>query len=541
MSEMYFDRPCPSCGGRVRRSSDRSYAECVQCGKRFRLQEQKPSSPQEKAGESGFSAPLLRYKRRIARDLGRLWDKLRRRLRDYNIVFPKKKRSTTSSPVGMNQGQEALYRARQKQLAGHRESTVAPPPPTRGEKLERFAQSHRILTLVSLLLVAALLLTGITVGVSSCVKNSRINKGRFTFYYGALEPIKERETYKFVTDNGKCMKINLTQVADLCGLTRTGSHDSPKYAVADGSTYVIFTIGSKIALVNGSRYEMACPAIYDGKDRLWVDLYFADDILAGITVNVDTETNTVNVTRNTLAGGSVLNPIYETVMISAGNRTVYTSAGASTSLDLTYKTDVSAYLSHMRPQDPSYLLLTNKDNPLSADYLPSDLVTLTVPTKRKLELRASAAMALEAMFREMAADGVTDIFVTSAYRSYSYQKSLYDKYLGEYIAAGLSYEEAVKKVDSDTARPGYSEHQTGLCVDFFTSTMAKLEDFERTEACAWLKENAWRFGFILRYPADKTSTTGYTYESWHYRFVGVEAAVEIYSKGWCFEDYLRNS
>ena len=541
MPDIYFNRPCPSCGGRVRESSDHQYAECTRCGKRFRLREKKASPSAPPVGtESSFTAMWLRYKKRIGRDASNLLQKLKRRLRDYHITIPLKKKSTSSPPT-MNQGQEALYQARRRQLNGHRTSTIAPPPPTTGEKIEGFIRSHRILSLVSLSLAVLLLLTGITAGISACVKESRINKSRFTFLYGDIEPIKERATYKFVTDNGKCMKINLSAIADLCGLTRTGSHDSPKYAVADGSTYVIFTIGSKIALVNGSRYEMACPANYNDKDQLWVDLYFADDILAGLTVNVDTETNTVTVKRNTLAGGSVLNPIYETVLISAGNRTVYTSAGADNSTDCTYKTDVSAYLSHMRPSDPSYLLLTNKDNPLSADYLPSDLVTITVPTKRKLELRSSAAMALEAMFREMEADGVTDIFVTSAYRSYDYQKNLYDKYLGEYMAAGLSYEEAVKKVDSDTARPGYSEHQTGLSVDFFTSTMAKLEDFESTEACKWLKENAWRFGFILRYPSDKTSTTGYAYESWHYRFVGVEAASEIHRKGWCFEEYLRNS
>ena len=228
MPDMYFNRPCPSCGGRVRHASDRQYAECVNCGKRFRLQGQKPPETASKTAEGGFLAALLRYKRRFVRDCKRLFDQLRRRLKDYHIALPRRKRGAASSPLGMNQGQEALYRARQKQLAGHRQSTVAPPPPTRGEKIEHFVRSHRILSLVCLSLVAILLLTGITVGVSACVKNSRINKGRFTFYYGAIEPIREREAYKFVTDNGKCMKINLTRVADLCGLTRTGSHDAPK-------------------------------------------------------------------------------------------------------------------------------------------------------------------------------------------------------------------------------------------------------------------------------------------------------------------------
>ena len=91
-----------------------------------------------------------------------------------------------------------------------------------------------------------------------------------------------------------------------------------------------------------------------------------------------------------------------------------------------------------------------------------------------------------------------------------------------------------------SARAGESEHQTGLCFDFITKWMnGNLDErFETTLAFAWLKENAHLYGFILRYPADKVAETEYSYEPWHYRFVGRKAAVEIYHSGMCLEEYL---
>ena len=91
-----------------------------------------------------------------------------------------------------------------------------------------------------------------------------------------------------------------------------------------------------------------------------------------------------------------------------------------------------------------------------------------------------------------------------------------------------------------SARPGTSEHQTGLCVDFMTNTMTELDNsFERSRAFEWLTENAYRFGFILRYPKDKEDVTGYNYESWHYRFVGRSAATVIHEKNETLEEYLE--
>ena len=216
-----------------------------------------------------------------------------------------------------------------------------------------------------------------------------------------------------------------------------------------------------------------------------------------------------------------------------------------------YTTDVSAWLQYIvTGMDPQYLILANKTNPLNANDIP-ETVRLTCATnpynQRDETLNSCAANALYAMLAEMAADGVTDIFVTSSYRSYDRQQSLFYGYIDEEMSKNpaLTREQAEQLVLTYSARPGTSEHQTGLCVDFGTNAEYSeagevlTEYFEETAAFRWLIENCYRFGFILRYPEDKVGVTGYTYEPWHYRFVGREAATEIMLRGLCLEEFLN--
>lgn len=195
--------------------------------------------------------------------------------------------------------------------------------------------------------------------------------------------------------------------------------------------------------------------------------------------------------------------------------------------------------------DATYLYLANKQHPVSESYDPGTLVTLQSPYTRKtnITLEERTAQALYAMMDEMRSDGITDVWVTSAYRSFSYQNYLYEMYISREMErnSALTREEAMKIVETYSAPPGYSEHQTGFVVDFITSTMSDLDEtFENTAAFGWLSANCYRFGFILRYPksADKVAVTGYSYEPWHYRFVGREAATEIMKRGITLEEFL---
>ncbi len=237
----------------------------------------------------------------------------------------------------------------------------------------------------------------------------------------------------------------------------------------------------------------------------------------------------------------------------------------------TYKTDESAFLSDvLTGMNASYLMLVNKQHPVTdafeldaPGYLLEAGVLLTRnAAKNGMYLEGRAARALYAMLAEMAADGITDVKIQSAYRSQTYQNTVFNNYwaseqnrisddarafFGEdyiqsvYAANGLTKltpEDAKKVANFYSAFPGQSEHHTGLAVDFSTSTANLTNAFANTEAGQWLLQNCYRFGFILRYRENKTDITGYCYEPWHYRFVGREAATEIMLRGLTLEEFL---
>ena len=212
--------------------------------------------------------------------------------------------------------------------------------------------------------------------------------------------------------------------------------------------------------------------------------------------------------------------------------------------DYDYSIDMNAYKNAVTVTDKAYLKLATKENPLDSDYVPDSLAAL--PTEltlygKEVKMEETAVLAAEALVRELHARGYTDIVITSGYRSYEYQQILFNTYLGEEMAAhpGWTQAQCEAEVLTYSARPGESEHQTGLCMDLISISNVELdESFAQNPAYAWLIENAHYFGFILRYPKDGTDSTGFSYEPWHYRFVGVKAATAIYKKGITLEEYL---
>lgn len=200
-----------------------------------------------------------------------------------------------------------------------------------------------------------------------------------------------------------------------------------------------------------------------------------------------------------------------------------------------YSIDISPYLSYLCPEDPTeYLVLANRYHALGSDYVPNDLVPIS--SGSNWYLREAAKVALDAMILEMKARGVYDSFAQSTYRSYNLQDKLYKKYLSEeaVLHPELSHEELMSIVDTYSARPGTSDHQTGLAVDFYPIT-ARFENYRMFK---YLVNNAHKFGFILRFPEGKTYLTGFMYESWHWRFVGREAATYIYENDLTLEEYV---
>lgn len=172
------------------------------------------------------------------------------------------------------------------------------------------------------------------------------------------------------------------------------------------------------------------------------------------------------------------------------------------------------------------LILVNKYNRLDSDYEPNDLETISTNYSYWGSLRKEANAAFMKMVTDAAKEGLK-IINTSPYRSYDTQKKLYTNYVKQ---------DGEKEADTYSARPGYSEHQTGLAVDVVTPTTT-LGTFKNTKEFVWMKENSYKYGFILRYEEGMEYITGYMYEPWHYRYVGVEAAKVIYEENLTFEEY----
>ena len=172
-------------------------------------------------------------------------------------------------------------------------------------------------------------------------------------------------------------------------------------------------------------------------------------------------------------------------------------------------------------------VLVNKFNYLGSDYIPNNLELLDNSyAKSGIYLVKEAKDMLEKLIAAAKEDGL-NIRVTSAYRSYSYQVNLYNNYVKT---------DGEKLADTYSARPGYSEHQTGLVVDV-TRSFDNFNNFENTEEYKWMLEHASDYGFILRYPKDKEEITTYTFEAWHYRYVGVDLAKKIKESNLTFDEY----
>ena len=140
---------------------------------------------------------------------------------------------------------------------------------------------------------------------------------------------------------------------------------------------------------------------------------------------------------------------------------------------------------------------------------------------------------LQQMFDDARAAGIYPL-INESFRTAERQQQILDKYIANYEASGLSHADAVAKARELVALPGTSEHQLGLALDIIAEYEA-----DSSATWEWLKQNCWRYGFILRYPADKVEITGIAYEPWHFRYVGLPAAQEIMEQGLCLEEYLE--
>lgn len=228
-----------------------------------------------------------------------------------------------------------------------------------------------------------------------------------------------------------------------------------------------------------------------------------------------------------------------TTTTAALTTTTTTATTTTTTTTTTTKKATTTALPQPVVLDPAYsrLLLVNAEHPISADFnKKGDLVSLD-----KKYINGSLNQVdkgiypyLIAMLDAARADGVK-LYVRSPYRSYNTQKMLFTNKVNRVIKGGTPADQAEAVAARAVARPGTSEHQTGLAIDFNIAD----SEFEQMPAFGWMKEHAADYGFILRYPKDKTEVTGIMYESWHWRFVGINVAKEMNGLGVTLEEYLE--
>lgn len=423
------------------------------------------------------------------------------------------------------------------------------PPHDTSERatIQRFIKKNPVLAgsaaLIAVLLIASLVIFAFIISSMNsdrpCTDDFLINLGEDSY---------ELKYKKAVVDG--VFYIDVRPIAEYAGLTVSGSSKKIKFTGDDG-TYLQFEDGYDFAKVNGDFVELGGISTVTEDTCIIPFKFLSRSLTAGLLVKIDEETNVVTIHRK----------FYDTELTQPSD--IIFSSGAFELIEnnpylpndedinnmqtpeINYPIDITPYLDYICREN---LMIVNKtSDKLSSSFKPSKLVTLNdldikVASGRTYQLEEEAAYALEAMMKAMLKSDPTtkNTYVTSAYRSYSYQESLYNGYVADCMAGGMNREDAETEASTYSARPGESEHQTGLCLDFMTTNMSDLdESFENTSAFRWLSKNAHLYGFILRYPENKVDLTGYKYEPWHYRFVGREAAMEIYAEDICLEEYLK--
>lgn len=401
------------------------------------------------------------------------------------------------------------------------------------------------------------------------------DSGKVKYTFGGEEVRKTDLADAIIQVHGEDrIYICFNDAAKYLGMSESGSAQEMKFILqADDSTadtaagtgteeIIVFTTDTTLVTVNGQQVQLDHPNILRGTE-IWVESGFFEDQMVNLSCTYDEKKSTVAVSRvkdeeNSTEEQTVylpvsfrlkwetpIEPIEEDPLIGDVTYNTGDEDDSAGTIDLGFKTDLSGYEEYMNPtgdKRDAFLTLVNTKNTLTENDVPTDLMDCqhTSTAKNTQQLREYACKALDALFQEMKANEFYNMAVYSGYRTYSYQATLFENYTQREMASNpsLTREEAETIVLTYSTRPGTSEHQTGLAVDM--DTMGTFStDFAYTAEYAWLQENAWKFGFILRFPADKTDITTIQFEPWHYRYVGRYHAQKIHASGLCLEEYVE--
>ena len=362
--------------------------------------------------------------------------------------------------------------------------------------------------------------------------------------------------------NGKIC-FNFSDMAKRYGFYVYGDSTSMKFVIPEeegkpAGDVVEFFIGSNTATVNDTPVSLETDSRYIGSS-LWVSCSIGDYFENGIKIETS-GSGSVNITRirKLDANGNYVrdadrNYVYEAVMLSCKPMTQINTIdfvkvfgddakGLGKGSAVTFKADLSAYEDYMNPADSNeYLILVSDDSPLDVTYLPDDLTNVSnsrADGRAVQRLRKYAAMSLDALFIEMNAEGFKGVTVTSGFVSYNEQANLFAKYVGEEMAKGYTEAQARSLVSTYCDEAGTNDLQSGMSAVFHDMPYASVK-FADEAVYKWLKNNAWKFGFVERYPLGKGDITGHEFDPCHYRYVGRYVAEIIYKNGGCLEEFLK--
>lgn len=246
-------------------------------------------------------------------------------------------------------------------------------------------------------------------------------------------------------------------------------------------------------------------------DKYEVNIKVGGNDMPMVTMLPDDAENKGEIWESSDTTVATVNKYGKIVGVSAGECTVTVTSEDNPSVSATVKVTVKAVEGASEPTYINGILIANKTYSLPATYNPG--------------VDGAAQAALNEMINGAKAEGI-NLFLKSGFRSYSTQETLYNNYVAR---------DGVAEADRYSARPGHSEHQTGLAFD-----LNSLEQsFGDTKEGKWLEQNCWKYGFIIRYPKNKESITGYMYEPWHVRYLGKDVAKSVYESGLCLEEYLN--
>ena len=418
---------------------------------------------------------------------------------------------------------------------------------------KRYAKKNKFkVVFVSFVILLLLAIIGVIVAALIIRIQNSPSTADYEVTVGDEDPYKLK--YKEANSYGQ-FYFDLCSIANYSELTISGSEKALKFTCADGESYVRFSNDSATATVNGdpvkvggnvkiisstNKEDMKCFVPFKFIEKLFS--YKADGQSVGMRVKLS-DKNKVTIHRISYSNGT--NP-----PIAFSSDCFEYASDMQLAIYPTPDIDAKVAAAIGTPK----LTLVNKSHSLNKEDISTEnlvsLKSLGCPIDDGLDENNKdffdpiAALALIAMINEAnkTLEGDNQILVSSAYRSFDYQEGLHNAYINKYMKEYIVSEEEAKKQTLLTSAPaGSSEHHTGLCVDIVDKKSVNRElseSFENTEAFAWLSKNAHKYGFILRYPEDKTDITKYSYEPWHYRFVGVYAATIIYEDGITLEEYL---